>query len=344
MKNINGTGSVYKLSGKRRKPWAFAITTGYSNDGKQIRKLIGTFPTKKEAQETLIKYAKNPNLFTKMTFKELKDMWWENYKSKATNEGTIRTNTYKLKNLKPLDNLKVSELKLFHMQEIFDNMDASWNFKSSCKSVLNMIFDYALKNELIESNRVKFIELGKRNTVIKRRVFTKKEIKILWENLDSDTYYSKYIYIILILIYTGMRIGELINLKNEDINLNDSLLTIKESKTEAGIRIIPISSKIFNLFLSNMVKGQEYFVVGYKTPKLSYRTFKPRFEKLLKELQIEAHTIHDTRHTFATLLNNADANQSTIAKLIGHLDFSVTENIYTHKDAEELRKAIELLN
>lgn len=344
MKNINGTGSIYKLSGKRRKPWAFVITTGYSVEGKQLRELIGTFHTKKEAQETLIKYVKNPNLFTKMTFKELKDMWWENYKNKATNEGTIRTNTYKLKNLKPLDNLKVSELKLFHMQEIFDNMEASWNFKSSCKSLLNMIFDYALKNELIESNRVKFIELGKRNTVIKRRVFTKKEIKILWENLDSNTFYSEYIYIILILIYTGMRIGELINLKNEDINLNDSLVAIKESKTESGIRIIPIHSKIFNLFLNNIVSGQEYFVKGYKTEKLSYRTFKSRFEKLLKELKIEQHTIHDTRHTFATLLNNADANQSAIAKLIGHLDFSVTESIYTHKDAEELRKAIELLN
>ena len=61
-------------------------------------------------------------------------------------------------------------------------------------------------------------------------------------------------------------------------------------------------------------------------------------------MNIESHTIHDTRHTFATLLNNANANQTSIIKLIGHSDFSVTENIYTHKDTEELRKAVELLN
>lgn len=92
-----------------------------------------------------------------------------------------------------------------------------------------------------------------------------------------------------------------------------------------------------------MVKDQEYFVKGDTTKQLSYSTFKPRFQKLLKSLKIEPHTIHDTRHTFATLLNNANANQSSIIKLIGHSDFSITENVYTHKDTEELRKAIDLL-
>ncbi|ERT69415.1 hypothetical protein HMPREF0202_00685 [Cetobacterium somerae ATCC BAA-474] len=344
MKNINGGGSVYKLSGKRRKPWAVAITTGYSLDGRQVRKLIGTFETKREAQEVLIKYVRNPLLFSKVTFKEIKELWWENYKKKVTNESTIKTNLYRLRALEPLDNFKINDIKVYDMQEIFDNMQTSWSFRNACKSVLNMIFDFAFKNEIVDSNKVKFIDLGKRVKVIDRRVFSKDEIEILWKNLDTDTYYCKYIYIVLILIYTGMRIGELLNLKNEDIDLHNSCLTIKESKTDAGIRVIPISSKIFNLFLTNMIKDQEYFVKGDTTKKLAYSTFKPRFQKLLKELNIESHTIHDTRHTFATLLNNANANQTSIIKLIGHSDFSITENVYTHKDTEELRKAVELLN
>lgn len=60
-------------------------------------------------------------------------------------------------------------------------------------------------------------------------------------------------------------------------------------------------------------------------------------------MKIFTYTIHDTRHTFATLLNNANANQSAITKLIGHSDFSITENVYTHKDTEELRKALIIL-
>lgn len=86
-----------------------------------------------------------------------------------------------------------------------------------------------------------------------------------------------------------------------------------------------------------------YFLKGTTTEQLSYSTFKPRFKKLLKELKIGTHTIHDTRHTFATRLNNADANQTSIIRLIGHSNFSTTENVYTHKNTEELRKAIELL-
>ena len=101
---------------------------------------------------------------------------------------------------------------------------------------------------------------------------------------------------------------------------------------------------IFNLFKDNMIIGQEYFVKGDTTTQLSYATFKPRFKKLLKELGIQEHTIHDTRHTFATMLNNANANSTSIIRLIGHSNFSTTENIYTHKDTEELRKAVELLN
>ncbi|WP_349763744.1 tyrosine-type recombinase/integrase [Fusobacterium sp. SYSU M8D902] len=75
---------------------------------------------------------------------------------------------------------------------------------------------------------------------------------------------------------------------------------------------------------------------------MSYSTFKPRFIKLMKELGLE-HTIHDTRHTFATLLSNANANPTSIVRLIGHSKFSTTENIYTHKDIKELEKAINLI-
>lgn len=338
MKNSNGGGSISKLKGKRRKPWVVRFTTGYSNEGKQIRKSIGTFATKREAQEALYNYSKNPLLYSKKTFKNILDLWWSAYTKKVTQKTTISTHIYRMRAFEPLHDRIIADIRLFELQELFDNMTTSWSFKNGCKSVLNMIFDFALKNEFIDSNRVSFIEIGKKEKVIDRRIFTKKEIETLWENLDS-----KHCYIILILIYTGMRIGELLNLKNEDIDLHNSCLTIRESKTDAGVRIIPISAKIFNLFVVNMVKDQEYFVKGETTNQLSYSTFKPRFQKLLKSLNIEPHTIHDTRHTFATLLNNANANQSAITKLIGHSDFSITENVYPHKDTEELRKAIDLL-
>lgn len=103
-------------------------------------------------------------------------------------------------------------------------------------------------------------------------------------------------------------------------------------------------SKIYKLMTNNIIANQEFFLTVDTTTKLSYFTFKPRFQKLLKRFEISEHTIHDTRHTFATLLNNANANPTSITMLIGHSDFAITENIYTHKDTEELRKAVELIN
>lgn len=344
MKNGNGTGNIYKMKDKSRKPRAVRVTTRYTLDCKQIRKYIGTYETKREAQESLFEYLKNPKLYKKITFKEITDLWFESYKKKIGSPKTLETNKYRLRFLEPLNDMQITDIKLYHLQKLIDEIDTSWSFKNGCKSVLNMIFEYAFKNDFISTNKVKFIELGKKEKVIERKIFTQKEIEILWENLNSKTYHGKYTYIILILIYTGMRIGELFNLKTEDIDLENRTIKVRVSKTSAGVRTIPIFSKIFNLFKDNLIIGQEYFVKGDTTTQLSYATFKPRFKKLLKELGIQEHTIHDTRHTFAIMLNNANANSTSIIRLIGHSNFSTTENIYTHKDTEELRKAVELLN
>lgn len=336
MKNGNGNGSVYKANGKRRKPWIVRVTIGYSTTGKQIRKIIGSYETKREGQEVLLEYLKNPNLFSKITFGEVRKLWWDNYTKKVSTKTIIQTHIYRMRAFDSLENIPIVDLKLFQLQELFDNMTTSSSFKRGCKSILNMIFDFALKNDFIKSNKVQFIEIGKKEKVLERKIFTKEEIEVLWKNIKMP-----YVYIILILIYTGMRIGELINLKNEDINLKENILQVKVSKTSNGIRMIPISSKIILLFSENMKNDQIYFVKGDTTEQLSYSTFKPRFNKLLQKLGIEKHTIHDTRHTFATLMNNANVNSTSIVKLIGHSNFLTTENIYTHKDKEELRKAIE---
>ena len=207
-----------------------------------------------------------------------------------------------------------------------------------------MIFEFALKNDFIDVNKVSFIELGKNEKVLERKPFTREEINILFKNVDSKDKYINRSYSVLILIYMGMRIGELLNLKVKDINLKNKTIFISESKTPDGIRTIPIPDKIVYLFENNIKPNEEYFIQGSRENKENYQGYIRKFYKMLKLLNLEDHTIHDTRHTFATMLNNADVNGTSIIKLIGHSDFKITQDIYTHKDIEELRKAVNLLN
>ena len=73
MKNENGSGSIYKQKGKRRKCWVARVTIGFV-DGKQKRKIIGTYETRKEAQTELLGYLNNPTLYSGKTFKDVKDL------------------------------------------------------------------------------------------------------------------------------------------------------------------------------------------------------------------------------------------------------------------------------
>lgn len=332
MKNENGTGTVYKLNGKRRKPWVARVTTGYSLDGKQIRKTLGTFPTKREAQEYLLQYNKNPLLFSKITFGEVKDMWWAEYIT-TVKEVTKKNSRSQLKKLKPLFDIPIADINLMTLQKLMNEI----NGNLTTKAVLNMIFDYAVKYDFVDKNKVKFTTLQPPKKPVERRIFTSNEIKELWIRLSntSDSLEKEVIEMTLILIYTGLRNGELRNLKNKDIDLENKIIYITDSKTKNGIRKIPIHNKILHL----IKKSSNKYLYECNGKKLLYNTLQWRFTKY-----IPGHTLHDTRHTFASMLNNADANQTSITKLVGHSSFDITETIYTHKDVEELRKAINLLN
>ena len=132
-------------------------------------------------------------------------------------------------------------------------------------------------------------------------------------------------------------------LKNKDINLEERYL-ITGSKTDAGKdRLIPINYKILPLITKRMNINHEFLFYTRNNTPLIYNNFRVDFKEKLKELGIQEHTVHDTRHTFATLLSNLNANSTAIKNIIGHSDYKMTEKVYTHKDKEQLKKAIDLL-
>ena len=337
MRNPNGYGSVIKLGGKRRKPFAVRVTTGWDNNGKQVYKYLGTFSTKKEAEHHLVHYNENPyNIeIQSITFLEVYEKW-KNEKFETVGHSAQLGYIAAFKNCKILHNIRFVELKSSHLQEIISNSNIKYASKRKIKILFNQLYSYAMKNDIISKDYSKYIDIGKNTEENGRRPFTSEEIERLWELVNEN----EWIDTILILIYTGFRIGELLEIKNNDIDLENKIIK-GGLKTEAGKdRRVPIHPKIFN-FIKNRMSNNEFLITNFQGKQMKYNNYyREKFEPIMQQLGMK-HKVHDTRHTFATLLSNAEANKTSIKKLIGHNSYTTTEKFYTHKDIEELRKAVE---
>lgn len=339
MKNPNGFGSVIKLSGKRRRPYAAVVTLGFDDNGKQKRKFIGYSNNYKGAMQILIEYSDNPHLYlNNLTVKQVYDKW-SNMHYETIGDGAISSYKVAWNKCKSIMNMKIKDIRLPDLQSIVDSCGDLYAAKKQLKMLLNQVYRYAMKNEYILKDYSQYIDVGKSEIKIVRIPFSNEEIETLWQNIDK----LKGIDTLLILIYTGFRIGELLDLKCGNINLEENYM-IGGKKTEAGKdRLVPIHPKIKKLIENRMGNRPEdrYFIETIKLKQMRYDNYRMCiFEPIMTKLNM-THRIHDTRHTFATLLSNMDVNPTSIKKLIGHSSYSMTEKVYTHKNIEELRKAIE---
>ncbi len=227
--------------------------------------------------------------------------------------------------------MPITDIHFQHLQNVINSMHVKGLSYSSCKKVrtlLNQLFNYAIIRDYPATNYAMHLNLGPNRPTIKRRVFTRQQINKLWA---IDTPYSR---MILILLYTGLRIGELLNLRKQDINRRSSYLIVRHAKTKAGEgRIIPIHHRIMPII--EQLHTSDYLFT------ISYTSFRKHFQDIMKHLNCK-HTIHDTRHTFASLLD-AVAPPNTLRSLLGHKQGDITTRVYTHKTIRELRKTIELL-
>lgn len=339
MRRENGTGTIYKIKDRKlRKPYKVIVVTGYTLDsGNPIRKVLGYYSKASEASEALNNYLKSKDTFDlkKLTLKEIYDRWWEVHKSK------IRANTVASyrgcynKYLSKLNDRIFVDLKTLELQEFFNKNIEGWSTQNLAKSILKLLFDYALKYEIVDKDYSKFIELAKREKVIKRAIFTENERETIFKSNN------KICKAVSVLIYTGLRIDEFLSLKREDIENN--FIFVKTSKTDAGIRTIPIHHKIKRFIDDFLNDGGVYlFYITKKDKKTVYETFRRLFHEVMQEMGME-HTIHDTRHTFASMLNQVGANDVVISSLAGHEDKEFTKKVYTHTELEDLEKTIKLL-
>lgn len=343
MRNPNGYGSVYKQKGNRRKPWVARKTKDWKlTEDRVVQKYItiGYYETREQAMQALALYNANPYSIetSKLTFKEV----YEKYKEVKFNKiSQSNINGYNLgfKYAKSLHDKTFIEIKTIHLQKAIDTCKLSHGSKRKIKVLFNQLYKFAMQNDIIQKDYSAYIELKKDDKESSRKPFSQEEINRLFE-LEREI---EFIDTILIMIYTGMRIGELLLIETKDIDIPNRIMK-GGIKTEAGKnRAIPLNKKIIPFIEKRLNKNNKYLIVNAKGGKMKYDNYyKERFIPIMEQLGMK-HKPHDCRHTFATLMSNSEANEVSIRKIIGHSSYITTEKIYTHKDIEELKKAIDLI-
>lgn len=339
MRLPNGYGSIYKMKGNRRNPWRVRITIGYTDEGKQIYKTLGYYKNRKLALDALSQFHENPSLInaSNISFKEIYDKIYSSKISKLS-DSSIKAYELSYAYCKKLHDIRFVDIKTDALNDVLNNIDKH-GIKRKIKTLFNQMFDYAMQNDIVNKNYSQYVTVGRNTNKNIKTPFSNKEIKLLFENISN----FEFIDTILIMIYTGFRIGELLDLKKDNVNLTEKYIT-GGNKTEAGKdRLVPIHPKVYNLIKNRYENAFEYLVTNKnKKKKLNYRTYKDSFNLVMENLGMQ-HNPHECRHTFATLMDNANANERAITRIIGHNSFLTTEKFYTHKDIDELRKAIELI-
>lgn len=343
MKFANGYGSIINLGKKRRKPFAVRITVGFEEKGevngvKQYRqkyKYIGYFEKRAEALACLVEYNKNPyGVSNKTTFNEVY-LEWSKRKFGKIATSTAKNYTMLYRKCEKLYNLPFKELKTAHLQGIVDeNKTAS--YVASFKVFFSQLYAYALKHDICDKNYSEFIEIPKVEKKTDKVPFTKKEIAHLW-TIQNDIVAD----MLLTLLYTGLRISELVELKTVNVNIPERLLFIEKSKTPSGIRFVPIHKDILPIVKKHYNPDKPCLFVNTLGRGFGTDTFrKDRYNPFAKKHNLK-HTLHETRHTFISQAHRLNINRLTVKRIVGHSDTDITEH-YTDTNTDDLLKAIDL--
>ncbi len=220
---------------------------------------------------------------------------------------------------------------------------------SKIRIVANGICKYAIYHDLIEVNYAQALITPKRKKK-KRDIerFSDEELEILWKHKTNDVCKT-----ILIFCYTGFRPSELFLIKTSDVDIEKRIM-VGGIKTEAGKnRRVPIANKILPFVKYFMSVNDDYLIQnhsGHASGPIDVNNWRKRYftptliQYGILENEDDRHlTPKSGRKTFASLADNANIKNTTITRIVGHTEFSTTDDHYIKKQDKELIKAVDLL-
>ena len=149
--------------------------------------------------------------------------------------------------------------------------------------------------------------------------------------------------IIIVAVNTGMRRGELLSLKWQDVDIKERIITLRDTKSKET-RYVPVNNVVSDALIGmNAVQGCEYVFAGKEgNSHISESYVSHLFEKVVKKAGIKDFRYHDLRHTFASWLVMKGIDLKTVQELLGHKTFNMTLR-YSHLSPEHKKLAVEIL-
>ena len=358
----NNTGTVVKLSGKRRNPYCARVMSDERDiiTGKKKQICIGTFASREEALNALSIYslkrsnaltneeARNlaPDLFDKIqektqkkipTFKEIYEILDAEEFSKLSNSARKGYKAW-IKHFKSIYDRPINNITLADLQFVFDNDGSKNGTQVHMKVLCYKIFEYAVIHQYIsrDNDYTSYIKVADFKQSTKHYPFTVDEIKKLKASNTSEA------HLILIYIYTGLRVGELLYINRDNIHINepcnddgvDRVISyiVAGSKTAAGKnRIVPIHNDTKQFVIDELIEKEKRLIdVSYEWG------FNKNIMPMINNMLNTNHTMHDTRVTFASLCQLYKVDVYARKKILGHKLKDITFDIYTKASKNRL--------
>lgn len=316
-----GSGNIVKLTGNRTRPYCVRMLMSYElNQAKGTAypkyKCIGYAKTLKAAKKILSDYLDNPyNLYDEEpTFSEIYQAVYKEHVEPLSDSSQKGYNS-SYNACSSLHSRIFRELKTADLEEAIRLSGKNYPTMKKIRVLFNQMYRYAMKNDICKKDYAQYIELekyrDKNPNKLDRHKFSKKEIEMLWDQKDD-----KYYQIVLMLIYTGVRISEMRELKKEHVNLEEHYFDIIKSKTESGIRRVPIADKVYPFF-KNWYESSEIDTLLHtedQKPISDWNYRNTYFKPLMEQLNMK-HLPHDTRHTCISMLAEAGVTPTYVKKL-----------------------------
>ena len=269
----------------------------------------------------------------------LRDYILDHYKpyfvAKAKKPSSIRGELSRLMIItnNPLTEKAIEDINIYDIELFLISIEKLGRSKATInryRARLHAILNHAINNDIIVKNVVRKVKRYKEHS--RDIVLSSVEINKLLEASKNSANTHLYL-IILTALYTGMRLGEILNLKRANI-LSHSILLF-DNETKSGYRrFIPLNIVLeeqLRKHISNMNKNSNQL--------FNFKSIRRSFKTTIKKAGLREFRFHDLRRTFATHLSDKDVNIYNIKEILGHSSISMTEK-YIAQEFKKMESAV----